>query len=207
MPTSPYAHLYCFMEYLRQMRPASILDIGLGNGKLGFIARDLLDVMIGERYRREKWKLQLDGIEIFEDYIQDHQRAIYNQIHIGDAYEVIDTLSSYDMVVLGDVLEHFTKERGLLFLDKCFSHAKKSVCLFVPLGDGWKQPAIYNNPHEQHRSAWFQDEFEAMSSDQAIYHYKAGPYGAFLIEKNNYINYRVESLKKTPYFSEEPLER
>lgn len=207
MPTSPYAHLYQYILFLDRMRPTSILDIGLGNGKLGFIARDLLDVMLGERYRRETWQLQLDGIEIFDNYIQDHQRAIYDQIHIGDAYQVIDTLGTYDMIVLGDVLEHFTKERGWRFLDKCFSHANGSVSLFVPLGEGWKQPAIYNNPNERHRSAWFQDEFDPMSSLTEIYPYKVGPYGAFLIEKNNYIDHRVESLKTAPYFSEQPFDR
>ena len=206
MPTSPYAHLYCYMKFLHQMRPGSILEIGLGNGKLGFLARDLLDVMLGQQYRRESWQLRLDGIEIFGDYIQDHQRALYDQIHIGDAYDVIDTLDNYDMVVLGDVLEHFTKDRGWRFLDKCFSHSNKSVCLFVPLGEGWKQPAIYNNRHERHRSAWFQDEIEPMSSASEIYAYQTGPYGAFLIEKSNYIDHSVTRLKSTPYFSEKPLD-
>lgn len=43
MPTSPYAHLYPIVEFLNEARPASVLDIGLGNGKLGFIARDRLE--------------------------------------------------------------------------------------------------------------------------------------------------------------------
>jgi 2-polyprenyl-3-methyl-5-hydroxy-6-metoxy-1,4-benzoquinol methylase len=94
------------------VKPSSILDIGLGNGKMGFIARDFLDVMLGEKHRREDWKIKIDGIEIFSDYIQEHQRAIYNEIYLGDALEVIDALGSYDLIILGDVLEHFQKEKA-----------------------------------------------------------------------------------------------
>ena len=92
MPTSPYSQIVHYVNYLLDVQPTSILDIGVGNGKLGFIARDLLDVMYGERYASRDWKLQLDGIEAFGDYIQDHQQAIYNEIHVGDAFDVIDEL-------------------------------------------------------------------------------------------------------------------
>lgn len=123
MPTSPYAHLYSLVVYLDSLRPKSILDVGLGNGKLGFIARDLLDVMLGKRYHKSEWQLKIDGIEVFRDYIQDHQRAIYNEIYIGDASEIIDQLGQYDVIIMGDVLEHFDKQKGMAFMDKCFSHA------------------------------------------------------------------------------------
>jgi hypothetical protein len=207
MPTSPYAHLYCYMEYLKTLRPASLLDIGLGNGKLGFIARDLLDVMLGERYRRSDWRLRLDGIEVFGDYIQDHQRAIYDTIHIGDAFEMIDSLGQYDVVVLGDVLEHFAKNKGWLMLDKCFAHAEKAAILFVPLGDGWRQPAIYGNPHETHRACWYAHELQPMSDQHQFFQYKAGGYGAFLIPKAAYAAQRVEMLKSVPFFTLQPEDR
>ena len=79
MPTSPYAHIYITVQFLSSVKPSSVLDVGVGNGKMGFIARDLLDVMCGERgkYKKQDWKTRIDGIEIFPEYIQDHQRAIY----------------------------------------------------------------------------------------------------------------------------------
>jgi hypothetical protein len=46
----------------------------------------------------------LDGIEVYGDYIQDHQRSIYNDIFVGDAFDVIDGLDQYDMILMGDVL-------------------------------------------------------------------------------------------------------
>jgi hypothetical protein len=195
MPTSPYAHLYTLVTFLDTVRPASVLDIGLGNGKLGFIARDYLDVMIGERYHKSQWQLQLDGIEVFGDYIQEHQRAIYNDIFIGDAFDVIDGLGRYDMILMGDVLEHFGKHKGMAFLDKCFRHTHSTIALFIPLGDGWTQGAIYGNPHEAHQSAWQTDEILPLSSQHQLFEYGPGQYGAFLIHKEHYIDQRIEALK------------
>jgi predicted O-methyltransferase YrrM/SAM-dependent methyltransferase len=200
MPTSPYSHLHLYIVYLDAIRPKSILDVGLGNGKLGFMARDYLDVMLGERYRKNEWKLHLDGIEVFGDYIQAHQKAIYDQIHVGDAYDIIDTLGTYDVVVLGDVLEHFEKEKGWRFLDKCFAHSNKALLLFVPLGKGWVQPAIYANAYETHRSCWGPDEIQPMSSHHELFQYGPGHYGAFLIPKSKYVEHRCQMLKQTPFF-------
>ena len=195
MPTNPYAHLYSLVTYLDAVRPASILDVGLGNGKLGFIARDYLDVMIGERYHKKQWQLHLDGIEVCGDYIQDHQRAIYNDIFIGDAFDVIDGLGQYDMIIMGDVLEHFDKPKGLAFIDKCFGHAHKAIALFIPLGNGWSQGAIYGNPHEAHLSAWQIDELLPACIHHELFEYGPGQYGAFLIDKGRYIDLRIEALK------------
>ena len=48
MPTSTYSQIPTLVGFLERLMPTSILDIGLGNGKLGYVARDLLDVMHGE---------------------------------------------------------------------------------------------------------------------------------------------------------------
>jgi hypothetical protein len=197
MPTSPYGHIEAFVGFLWQARPASVLDVGLGNGKMGFVARDLLDVMLNERYLRKDWKVKIDGIEVFGDYIQDHQRAIYDTIHVGDAFEIIDDLGTYDMIILGDVLEHFDKDRARAFLDKCIAHSDKHLAVFVPLGNTWQQPDIYGNPYERHRSAWFFDEFKPLYERYALFDYSAGPYGAFLVKKEDYVADRVERFLKT----------
>lgn len=186
MPTSPYVHIEYVVSILMQTRPSSILDIGLGNGKLGFIARDLLDVCLNESYHKRNWRVLIDGIEIFEDYIQDHQRYIYNNIYIGDAFEVIDRLGSYDMVILGDVLEHFDKEKGWLLLDKCARHSNRYILVNVPLGN-WDQPAIYGNEYERHRSVWSMEDFKGFTTCSELFSFNQGEYGLFLIDKEIYL--------------------
>jgi hypothetical protein len=194
MPTSPYSHMETFIGFLMQSRPRSILDIGLGNGKWGFLARDCLDVMLNQSYHRSQWRVRLDGIEVYPEYIQDHQRAIYDTIHIGDAFEVLDHLDEYDLIVLGDVLEHFEKPRAWDFFDKCIAHATRHLAVFIPLGKTWSQPEIYGNPFETHRSAWFFDELAPFSESHALFDYGAGPYAAFFIHRENYLNFRTQCL-------------
>ena len=197
MPTSPYSHLPTIVRFLTTTQPKSLLDVGLGNGKIGFIARDLLDVMNGElhKFKKEDWKTKIDGIEVFPEYIQDHQRAIYDEIFIGNAFDVIDSLGNYDMIVLGDVLEHFEKNQAYQFLDKCIAHANGHLIICMPLGEKWTQPEIYGNPYERHLSFWSFEEFEPFIRSYDIFHYSPGPYGAFLIKKEDYIDYKMKELK------------
>jgi len=198
MPTSPYNHIGTFIGFLTGARPRSMLDIGLGNGKWGFLARDCLDVMLNESYHRSRWQVRIDGIECYPDYIQAHQRAVYDTIHIGDAFEVIDHLDRYDLVVLGDVLEHFEKARALEFLDKCVAHAERHVAVFIPLGQNWQQAAIYGNPYETHRSAWFFEELAPFAESHALFDYLAGPYGAFFINRERYLDYKLKNFLEPP---------
>ena len=193
MPTSTYAHIPIFVKFLLAVRPSSILDIGVGNGKMGFIARDLLDVMIGERFRREDWKIRIDGIEVFERYIQDHQRSIYDRIYIGDALEVIERLGDYDLIILGDVLEHLEKDRAWTLLDRCAAHCRDSIILHIPLGEGWHQPALHGNPHEEHRSFWKAEELEPFATERHLFDFGGlGHYGAFLIDRERYVRWRSQ---------------
>jgi spermidine synthase len=190
MPTSPYVHIQNVVNYLLETRPRSILDIGLGNGKMGFVARDLLDVMMGERYRREQWQIRIDGIEVFADYIQNHQRDIYDRIHIGDAFEIVPQLRPYDMIILGDVLEHFDKPKAWQFLDRCMSLTEGHMILNIPLGPEWEQPEIYDNPYEQHRSAWTWPELNPFVWKYKMFDIHPGTYASLLVRKEDYAAFR-----------------
>ncbi len=194
MPTSPYAHIEFVVYLLSSLRPTSILDIGLGNGKMGFIARDLLDVMFGERYLKAHWTTLIDGIEAFSDYIQAHQRFIYDNIFIGDAFELIDSLGNYDLIILGDVLEHLEKDRGWQLLDKCALHANRAMIINIPLGEA-PQPNIYNNEFERHRASWFEDELGPFCDYSNVYTLESGlQYGSFLVRRDKYLYKRAEVL-------------
>ena len=198
MPTSTYAHVNAVVGYLQAVRPASILDVGLGNGKMGYIARDLLDVMLGERYAKKDWQVRIDGIEAYEPYIQAHQRAIYDAIYIGDAFDVIDTLGSYDMIIIGDVLEHFDRPRAERFLDKAAAHASKAILLSIPLGERWTQDDIYGNDYERHRSFWKVEEFSSLASKSQGFVFEGlGLYGSFLIEPEQYFAVRRQRVCET----------
>jgi SAM-dependent methyltransferase len=192
MPTSPYVHIQTFVNYLLETNPTSILDIGLGNGKLGFVARDLLDVMIGERYRKEDRRIRIDGIEIFGDYIQNLQREIYDHIFIGDAYDLLPTLGDYDMIFIGDVLEHFEKPKAWRFLDRCMEKTKAHVIINIPLGEAWEQPEIYGNPYEKHRSIWMWPDLQPFVWQYKFFDIHPDTYATLLIRKEDYLAYKYD---------------
>ena len=196
MPTSPYAHMQTFVNYLIETNPSSLLDIGLGNGKLGFVARDLLDVMLGQRHKRREWQVRIDGIEIFGDYIQNHQKDIYDNIYIGDAFEIIDQLGPYEMIVIGDVLEHFDKDKGWQFLERCVARSTGHIILNIPLGDAWEQPEMYGNPYEKHRSVWKWSELKPFTWKYKFFQLNPGTYSALLMRKEDYIAYKMTKLYK-----------
>jgi hypothetical protein len=192
MPTSTYSHIPSVVNYLALTKPNSILDVGLGNGKMGFIARDFLDVMLGERFKKSDWKIKIDGLEVFPEYVQAHQRAIYDDIFIGDAFETIDSTGTYEMIIVGDVLEHFEKEKAWKFLEKCSKHSSAWIMLNIPLGEKWIQGDIYGNPHETHLSFWKFEEFAPFTSQSAIYPFPGiGDYGALLIKRDDLVHHYI----------------
>jgi len=67
MPSSQIANISTITGWIAEIQPASILDVGVGFGKYGVLAREYTDVRAG-RYRRGEWKVTIDGIEIYSPY-------------------------------------------------------------------------------------------------------------------------------------------
>lgn len=159
MPISHWRNISCCLEYVRVVQPESVLDIGVGFGRWGILCREFLDICMG-RYDRQDWKTKIDGIEIYQKYVKPYHAYFYNQILIGDAYNIIKKMKiSYDLMILGDVLEHFEKDRAIELLNICLKKSRY-VILNIPLGSGWEQGAVLGNLHETHRSSWRIEELQ-----------------------------------------------
>lgn len=149
MPCSrPYA-LEATCKLIIEKNPTSIMDIGIGFGKFGFLAREYTDVFHGRYF---EWETKIDGIEIFEKYITRLQQEIYDHIYIGNAIDILPTLDHYDMIICSDVLEHLNVRDGTALLEII-----KRKCKFALVSTPVKvmhQDAVYHNEHERHISAW-----------------------------------------------------
>jgi hypothetical protein len=75
--------------------------------------------------------------------------------------DVIDKLGRYDLIFIGDVIEHFTKDRGVELLKTLLSHANKAVVLTTPATEV-EQGAAYGNELETHRSLWTEEDFRRL---------------------------------------------
>jgi|UPI0004B9BC24 hypothetical protein len=161
MGTSNWQNISYCVELIRRVAPSSVLDVGVGFGRWGMICREFLDVWQG-RVFREQWTTTIEGIEVFERSIDDYHDFFYNRIYRTEAYDFLVTQKEqrkYDLIILGDVLEHFTKRRGDELLRSCLE-ISRYVLLNIPIGQDWPQGSEYGNEYETHRSDWNEADFQ-----------------------------------------------
>ncbi len=161
MPSSHYFQLNEIVDLIALTNPVKVLDIGVGFGKYGFLAREYLELWKdGGEY--QKWEKQIDGIEAFEPYITPVHKFIYNNIFIGNALDILPSLQDkYDLILMIDVFEHFTFEEGRRLLGECRKKGK-NILISVPIAMS-AQEAIYGNPFEKHKYAWKREDFNDIS--------------------------------------------
>ncbi len=161
MPTSvPYC-VPIIAGVARQLRPKSVLDVGIGFGKYGFLFREYLDVWDMKTvadYAKERWRTRIDGIDATREYVTPLHEYLYDNIHVGDVRTIIDTLGQYDVVIMGDVLEHFDKQAGYALIEKLCEHANQCVLLTFPVNCALNDNVL-GNPYESHRAAWKRKDF------------------------------------------------
>jgi hypothetical protein len=157
MPTSDFHAITDVLHVIEQIKPASILEIGVGFGRWGVLCHEILDIYY-ERYKPADWTLQMDGIEIFENYKNPLWDSFYRQIFIGDAFELIDKMNRYDLIFAGDVIEHFEKQKGKQLIEKFLEHAE---CVIITSPVGFlHQDCQFGNSHEEHKSGWSEEDFK-----------------------------------------------
>lgn len=185
MPTSNPDKIGAIVRLVQKLKPNSILDIGIGFGKWGHLFREYLDIFGSIIWEKKDWKTRIDGIEIFEPYINDGTKYYYNTIFIGKAEEIIKTVPNYDLIFISDVLEHISKDHALNLIKTIISKCKYFI-LNIPLGDNWIHRTDSINKSEAHISAWTQKELESLCKIEKIIIYPSGKkeIGMFLIKGN-----------------------
>lgn len=151
MPTSHWLQLNEIVGVLMATRPTSLLDIGVGFGKYGVLAREYLELWDG-REDYNNWTRRIDGIEANRRYSNDLYHWAYDQVHFGNAIDVLPTIDhQYDLVLMVDVLEHFTRSEGAQLIELCKKH--RNLLVATPHHPS-AQKAAFQNPYEEHKSQW-----------------------------------------------------
>lgn len=162
MPSSRPNHIPAVLGVMLRLEPSSVLDIGTGFGKWGVLIREYTDIRLSEReperYDRENWRVRIDGIEGFRRYLTPVHDYVYDHVHVGDMRDVIDGLGTYDMILLGDVIEHVEKAEGEALLRKCLDHCSGAVVVSTPAVFR-EQGEACGNVLETHRSFWTSGDF------------------------------------------------
>ncbi len=157
MPSSQLSQLTDIIELIIFTNPKTILDIGVGFGKYGYLSREYLDVW-SRKKDYNKWTVRIDGIEAFEQYLTPAHNYIYDHIYIGNAINILPTLIiNYDLILIIDVLEHLDYNEGLIFLKECIK-CGKNLIVSTPKAIG-TQDIVFNNPYERHKFQWGKKHF------------------------------------------------
>jgi SAM-dependent methyltransferase len=191
MATSPYDDTVFILDFLGRLvwdRDVSVLDVGAGFGRWGFLLRCHLG--FGKSLTRLRpQKLRIDAIEAFEGNVSPIYDCVYDRTFKGDAQDVIAGLGQYDVVICSHVIEHFEKDAGMRFLDALNAHADMAVILALPFGE-WPQEVFDDNEYEVHRATWMPGDFAQCQP----YIKRFGRSGVVIVPRNAEARWQVRML-------------
>lgn len=131
---------------------ARILDVGAGQGKYRVMLADYPHV---------------DGCEIWEPTVEKNKlRDLYDVVHVGDIHHIVHSPTfydgvgdqyRYDVVIMGDVLEHLTRERAQETLAVLYA-MNAHVIVVVP----------YNYPQDEEDGNCYQAHLQADLSPEVM---------------------------------------
>lgn len=142
MPRSDPEPRSWVIDKIKSIDPYTILDIGAGEGTWA----DLLNHL----------NKQIDAIEVFKPYIEKYGlRKKYDSVFNVNVLDWDDF--NYDLVILGDVLEHMTKDEAITLMERVASSAKYAI-ITIPIIH-FPQGIEENNPFERHiKDDWTHQE-------------------------------------------------
>jgi SAM-dependent methyltransferase len=176
VPTSILYQLNQIMELIVRTDPQSVLDVGVGFGKYGFLSREYLELWDGRKTYGD-WKRRIDGIEVFERYLTPVHDYVYDRIYIGDALDVLPTIeTTYDLVLLIDIVEHFEYEEAKRLLKECI-RVGRNIIISTPR-DILSGDETFGNPYQAHKFQWERRHFTELAA--------CGGFGEMFITSNEH---------------------
>ncbi len=156
MPTSQPITLSYIHTIVAALHPESAIDIGVGHGKTGVIAREYWEVD-RKRFHRHEWKTKLYGIEPFPGYRNPLWDYAYDEVLVCDALTGLGRLPDVDLILALDVWEHFERDYAASVLNACLEKGRfLLICTpIVPRPQG----AVFGNDYERHVSVWTPKDF------------------------------------------------
>lgn len=155
-------------DYIRKHVPLThkILDVGPGIGTYSNLLR--------------KFGYKMDCIEIWEPYIKEFDLVSkYDKVISGNIIDL--DISEYDFIILGDVLEHLTKEDAINLINKIYTSGKRCLVAVPYL---MEQGEYYGNVHETHLQADLTWDVMSERYPQLERIYANSKYGYYFSKKN-----------------------
>jgi len=146
---------------LQQLHPRTVLDVGKGFGKYGFLLHEYVGVSASKapdpaRTLIQQSDVAVDAVEVQESYLWPHIAQLYRQTFIGRIEDLYTKLAAYDVVLMSDVIEHIEKGVGLEVMQH---FVEKGSAVIVSTPKDYFHQELYGSTHEQHVSHWAPRDF------------------------------------------------
>jgi SAM-dependent methyltransferase len=181
---SSFAEQIPLILYLIQKcGPKSVLDIGKGFGKYGFLTHEYAG--IDHTHRPDpsstlaaQSRIAVDAVDCNTDYLWPHIEQIYRKTYVGRIEELYPALPQYDLVLMCDVIEHIEKAPALAVVQH-FLNAGSKVLISTP--KEFFQQDLYGSAAEHHVSYWTKADFRA--DGNYVDYQTVGPGRVFLLAR------------------------
>jgi len=128
------------MFVLSLIKPGRILDIGSGEGKYGRLIRS----------KPEFSEVHLTSVEYEAARKQELLDIGYDEVRVMSALDLFDKpAETFEVVILGDVIEHFKKSEGMDLLNY-LNYRSEYIIIVTPEA----MPQNMSNFYEGHNSIW-----------------------------------------------------
>lgn len=163
------------LHVLAHLSPRTVLDVGKGFGKYGFLIHEYVGVDTKKRpdpglTLAEQSCVTIDAIECNPDYLWPHLKQFYRTVTLGRIEDLCLGLPAYDVVLMTDVIEHLEKSVAEGVLASFF---KRGSTIVVSTPTRFLQQDLYQSADERHRSFWGPQDFWA--PNRTVYHQHVGP--------------------------------
>ena len=129
-------------DFVGSLGVSTILDVGPGAGKYGVLLKDKCQT--------------IDALEIYLPYVSLFRLpALYNQVYVGDVMRFPFKKKQYDLVILGDVLEHLSVPDAQTLLATL---RKNHIPTLITVPFLYPHPPVYGNQWEEHKQADLTEE-------------------------------------------------
>jgi len=98
------------IEAMLDISPLKVLDVGIGFGRWGMLIREFCAARKNGNASKAE-PVRVTGIETQRTDVMEHARFFYDQIHLGNALEVIEGINErWDLVIFDEVLKEWRAE-------------------------------------------------------------------------------------------------
>jgi len=139
---------------------SSVLDIGMGHGKYGYLIREYKDFIYG-RFNKGEYNIRIDGLEAYPKVLT-YQEKFYDHIYTGEIKDFTPDIQ-YDLMLWVDILEHLEEKDATEQFNRYKPFAKQHIISIPKVF--YKQELIFNKDYDQHRSLLSP---ELLGSDESI---------------------------------------